>query len=87
ITLFFNFIYGLETLALLILLINIAFKTGKEFNRETVGELAEKIVKDKSKKPGKNYSTLSNEEIIEELKFIFGEFRPSEEEITRETGI
>ncbi len=85
--LFFNLIYGLEAFAFLILLINLAFLTGKEFNVETVGALAEKIVKDKNRNPGKHLATFTNEEIIEELKFVFKEINPSVGEITNEMKI
>lgn len=84
---FFNFIYGLEASALLILLINIAFLTGKEFNVETVGDLAEKIMKLKNKNSRNNQVQFSDEEVMEELKFIFGEYLPSSSEITNETKI
>ena len=85
--LFFNLIYGLEALGLLILLINLAFLTGKEFNVETVGDLAEKIMKDKNKKSRKNSAAFTDEEVSSELKFIFGENLPSSGDVTRETKI
>lgn len=78
---FFQLILGLEALALLILLINLAFLTGKEFNVETVGELCEKIIKLRNANTKRRFRHFSEEEIVEELKFIFGEFIPSSGEI------
>jgi hypothetical protein len=84
ITLFFDFMNGIKALALLILLINLAFRTGKEFNRGTVGDLAEKIVNGKTKKIAKLDSQMSEEEIMEKMKVVFREIYPEEENISRE---
>ena len=84
--LFINYIWGLEMLALFFIFNTIAFRTGKEFNCQTVGDLAKKITKENYKKTRRNPKTINEQEVIRQLKHIFGDGYLSEgEEITRET--
>ncbi len=83
--LFFNLIHGLEILGLSIVLTNIAFTTGKEFNCETVGDLAKKITKDNARKAKGEIETMNPEEVVHHLELIFEGYFPESEEITRET--
>ena len=93
--LFYNFIFGIEALALTFIFNTVAFRTGKEFNAETVGDLAKKITKEKYKKSRRNPETINEKEVIEQVKLIFSkDFLVEEdgeglerEEIGRETEI
>jgi len=86
--LFINFIWGIEMLALFFVLNTIAFKTGKEFNCETLRDLAKKITKENYKKARRNPKTINEQEVIQQLKLIFSkDDLHAGEEITRETEI
>lgn len=69
--LFIHFGYGMEALAVTIVLNTIAFRTGKEFSRETIDELAKKITKDNERKKKKSSTTFTNAQVEERLREIF----------------
>jgi hypothetical protein len=86
--LFINFIYGMEMLALFFIINTVAFKTGKEFNAETLGDLAKKITKENFRKAKRNPETINEEDVFRQLQLLFGKsYLREDEEITRETRI
>jgi hypothetical protein len=84
--LFINYIWGLEMLAFFFVFNTIAFRTGREFNCETIGEVVKKMTKYNYKKSRRNSETINEEEIIRQLQLIFSDgYLREGEEITRET--